>query len=185
MSRTITAISGIEGSFSEEAALQRFGTSVSLEYLVTAEAVFAAVESGAATRGVVALSNTLGGAVEETVVAMGKHAFRMEDIFLLEVRQNLLVKPGTRRKEIKEIVSHPQGIEQCKAYLGREFPKVPARSYGDTALAAKDLAAGKLTDQTAVIASRRAAELFGLEILGEDIADQKPNTTSFLLLAQE
>lgn len=184
--RPVFAVCGMPGSFSDEAArqyLDDIGEDSKLHYAVTAEATFKAVESGRATEGIVPLSNTKGGAVDESVKAMGGHVFRMIDVVSLDVRQNLLVRPGETLGDVRRVVSHPQAILQCTDYLAKHLPKVPTEEYADTAKAAKDLADGTLPAGTAVIASRAAAVEYDLEIAAADTNDMKPNVTSFLVFA--
>ena len=177
-------IMGAKGSFSEEAArtfaqksaIKKF----TLEYLVSAENVLAALEEGVIDIGIFAIENSNGGIVIETVHAMAKHRFKIKKIFEIDVHQNLLVKKGVTADKVKSIVSHDQAIKQCRMYLKRMWPKVKLSEYADTAKAAEDLASGKLPASTAVIASRTAAEVYGLDILEESIQDLKFNFTSFI-----
>jgi prephenate dehydratase len=92
----------------------------------------------------------------------------------------LLVKPGIKTENITAVVSHPQGLKQCRMYLKRRWPNINLDEYIDTAAAAADLSSGKLPDTTAVIASRGCAELYGLDILEKNIQDLKFNFTTFI-----
>lgn len=181
--KTIIALSGVPGSFSEEAAhkfMLDHALDGSLEYAVTADASLAAVADGKAEYAIVPLENHNGGIVYETVYATARYLYEVVSIFEIDVQQNLIVKPGTKLSDVKQIVSHQQGIAQCRFYLKREFPGAEFIEYADTALAAKDLAAGNFGEHTAVIASRRAAELYNLEIAEPSIQDLKFNFTAFL-----
>lgn len=178
-------ISGARGSFSEEAARtyarkwlknKRF----SLDYLVSAENVLAALEKGEIDLGIFPIENSNGGIVIEAVYAMAKHRFTIRKLFEIDVHHCLLVKNGATTDSIKTIVSHDQALKQCRMYLKRRWPKVKLREYADTAKAAQDLASGKLSKNVAVIASRAAAEEYKLGILEESIQDLKFNYTSFI-----
>jgi len=92
-----------------------------------------------------------------------------------------MVREGVKEGEIKAITSHEQALKQCREYLKKEWPKAKIEEYEDTAKAAEDLAAGKLPETTAVIASAAAAKLYKLKILGESIQDLKTNYTTFLV----
>lgn len=177
-------ISGAKGSFSEEAArayAKKNGLKrVTIEYLVTVENVLAALEGGAVDSGVFPIENSNGGIVLEAVYAMAKHRFSVRKLFEIDVHHNLLVRKGTTAEKVKTIASHDQAIKQCRMYLKRRWPKVHVREYADTAKAAADLAVGKLPASTAVIASRNAADTYGLEILDESIQDLKYNYTMFV-----
>lgn len=177
-------ISGAMGSFSEEAArtyarkggIKKF----SLEYLISVENVLSALESRAIDIGIFPIENSIGGVVTETVHGMAKHNFHIKKMFDIDIHQNLLVRKGVKRAEIKAIVSHEQALKQCRAYLKREWPKGRIREYEDTAKAAEDLANGKLPASTAVVASAAAAKLYKLKILGASIQDLKTNFTTFI-----
>lgn len=181
-------IMGAQGSFSEEAAreyaqnehLQNF----SIEYLVTAERVLGAVEAGDVDKGIFPIENSNGGVVIEAVYAMAGHVFTIEKMFEIDVHHNLLVKPGVTADSITKITSHEQALKQCRMYLKRKWPSVDIAEYKDTALAAKDLSEGTLSEHVAVIAPKAAAKLYGLDILEESIQDLKFNYTSFLCISK-
>lgn len=180
----IIGVSGVPGSFSEEAArvyAAKMGIKTfKISYLVTVENVLAALDKKEVTLGIFPVMNSIGGIVLETVQAVSKHNFAVKKIFKIEIHQNLMVKKGTAPNKIKQILSHDQAVKQCHAYLKRVWPKVKVGAYPDTAKAAKDLAEGILPASTAVIASRAAAKLYKLDILGESIQDDKNNLTTFI-----
>ncbi len=183
--KLVVGVSGAKGSFSEEAALNYVAKSriksYSIQYLVSVENVLQALERGEIAEGIFPIENSNGGVVIETVYAMAKHTFHIKKMFEIDVHHNLLVKRGVTRAEIKKIVSHDQALKQCRMYLKRAWPKVKVAEYKDTALAAKDLASGKLPASTAVIASGVAADLYKLKILEKSIQDLKFNYTSFIV----
>jgi prephenate dehydratase len=178
-------VMGAKGSFSEEAgrtyAKKWLKTSIyTLEYLVSAENVLSSLEKGDIDLGVFPIENSNGGIVLEAVYAMAKHNFHIKKLFERDVHHHLLVKNGATADSIKTIVSHDQALKQCRMYLKRIWPKVKVEAYPDTALAAQDLASGKLPKSTAVIASRAAAIVYKLKVLEESIQDLKFNYTSFI-----
>jgi prephenate dehydratase len=181
-------ISGAEGSFSEEAAIEycRINGVVEphIEYLVTAENVLTDVESGSVERGIMPIENSNGGVVIEAIHALARHVVNIEKMFEIDVHHNLLVRQGAKREEIKVVTSHDQAIKQCRMYLKHRWPNADIKEYPDTAQAAKDLGAGVLSEDTAVIAPKRCAELYGLDILEENINDLKFNFTSFLVVVK-
>ena len=176
---------GAKGSFSEEAARiyakkhGRFKVQ-ELEYLVTAERVLGALEKGSIDLGIFPIENSNAGVVLEVIYAMAKHRFSIKKLFDIEIHQNLLVKKGVTAENIKTIASHEQALKQCKMYLHQRWGKAKLMEYEDTAKAAEDLARGKLSATTAVIASRAAAEVYGLHILEASIQDLKINHTTFI-----
>jgi prephenate dehydratase len=178
-------VMGAKGSFSEEAGRTYAkkwlkAKKFTVDYLVSAENVLAALEKGAINIGIFPIENSNGGIVIEAVYAMAKHNFSIKKIFEIDVHHNLLVKNGATADSIKTIVSHDQALKQCRMYLKRIWPTVKIEAYSDTAQAAKDLASGKLAKTTAVIASAAAAKMYTLKILEESIQDLKFNYTSFI-----
>ncbi|MDB5245280.1 MAG: pheA [Parcubacteria group bacterium] len=177
-------IMGARGSFSEEAArkyMQKEGVEAEIAFLISAENVLTALEAGEIDCGIFPIENSNGGIVIEAVYAMAKHRFQVEKMFEIDVHQNLLVAPGVNADQITVITSHDQALKQCRMYLKRKWPGVEIVEYADTAKAAEDVANGTLPKTTAAIASRVAAEIYGLDLLEESIQDLKFNYTSFVV----
>lgn len=178
-------IMGAIGSFSQKAAeeysVMHKINNAEIIPLVSAENVLEAVEKGNVDKGIFPVENSNGGIVIETVHAMAAHRFKIEKLFEIDVHHMLLVKPGTTSAHIETISSHDQALKQCRMYLRRVWPQLAIEPYKDTAAAAKALADNDLPDTTAVIAPRRCAELYGLDILEESIQDLKFNYTSFIV----
>jgi len=178
-------ISGVEGSFSEEAARtycrKESIVDFDIAYLISVDGVLAALEAGDIDTGIFPIENSNGGIVIEAVYAMAAHRFTVEKLFEIDVHQNLLVKKGTNPDQITSITSHDQALKQCRMYLKRKWPGIDLTEYADTAKAAKDLAEGTLLATTAVVASKAAAQRYGLDIFEESIQDLKFNYTSFVV----
>jgi len=178
-------VMGAKGSFSEQAGetfiIDEQLVDVEILPLVSAEAVLTAVENNTVDYGIFPIENSNGGIVIEAVYAMATHQFAIEKMFEFDVHHMLLVKPGTTSSHITAVCSHDQALKQCRMYLKRVWPEADITPYADTAKAAEDLSNGTLPDTTAVIAPRRCAELYGLEILEESIQDLKFNYTSFVV----
>jgi prephenate dehydratase len=96
------------------------------------------------------------------------------------VDQNLLGLPGINIGDISEIHSHQQALRQCKDYLSEHFWTRPLIEEDDTAEAARRLSEGKLANTAVVIANKKCAQLYNLEIVEENIHDLKNNLTLFL-----
>jgi prephenate dehydratase len=180
----IIGISGAPGSFSEQAAI-KFSEKNSIknpeiDFLVSVENVLTKLEMGQIDYGVFPIENSIGGIVIEAVHAMAPHQFKIKELFEIEVNQNLLVMKGKTASDITAIASHDQALKQCRMYLKRMWENIDLQPYADTALAAKDLSEGKLPQSTAVVASMRAAEMYGLDVLDEKIQDLKFNYTVFV-----
>lgn len=123
---TSFGISGDAGSFSEEAALiyaHRKGIKSSMIHLLDMEGVLDAVEKGTIDLGIIPVVNLIGGLVKPAFQAMGRHLFTPIDELWHEINQCLLVKPGIQVHQIKHIVSHPQGLAQCRQYLQKNLKK--------------------------------------------------------------
>lgn len=183
---TVTRIglSGARGSFSEEASKyycrQQKLDNYTLEYLFNVENVLKALTDSKIDMGIFPIENSNGGIVYEAVQAMSRYNFLIENFFEIDVRHCLLVRPGIQPEEVTAIISHPQGLKQCRMYLKRRWPNIELDEYIDTAAAAEDLASGKLPATAAIIAARGCAELYGLEILEKNIQDLKFNFTTFI-----
>ncbi len=177
-------ISGMRGSFSEEAAdnyCQKEGIDKKeIEYLTSVENVLTAIENKKVDLGIFPIENSNGGIVYESVYAMSIHTFKIKKLFEIDVRHCLLVKKGDGGNDIKKIVSHPQALKQCRMYLKRKWGDVELLEWEDTAKAASDLNNGKLKGGCAVIAPKKCAEIHNLNILEEAIQDLKFNFTTFI-----
>jgi prephenate dehydratase len=176
---TRVAYQGEPGAFGEEAVIGWFGDDVAPMPVPTFPAVMHAVESGDADAGVLPLENSLAGTVGDALDALADGSLRVVGEVLLPVRHQLLVLPGVRPDDVRRVSSHWQALAQCERFLAeRGWEVVPA---ADTAGAARELAAsGDRT--TAVIASRRAAARYGLDVAAADIQDADHNLTRFAVL---
>jgi prephenate dehydratase len=112
---------------------------------------------------------------------MARHTFKIEKMFEIDIKMNLLVRKGATASKINNITSHQQALRQCRMYLKRKWPDAELEEYSDTASAAKDLAEGVLPETTAVIAPKVCAEIYGLDLLEEGIQDLKFNFTNFIV----
>jgi prephenate dehydratase len=179
---TTVAYQGEPGAFGEEAVTGWFGPAATPEPMPTFSAVCAAVESGKADAGVLPLENSLAGTVGDALDALAVGSLRVVGEALLPIRHQLLAVPGVELSQIERVSSHWQALAQCERYLSaHRWQVVPA---ADTAGAARELASSG--DRTAAaIASRAAAERYGLAVLAEDIQDADHNVTRFAILAAE
>lgn len=178
-------IMGARGSFSEQAAeqyqKQEQISGAEIIPLISADALLGALNKGEIDKGIFPIENSNGGIVIEAVEAMATYTFKIERMFEHDVHHMLLVKPGVTASHITKICSHDQALKQCRMYLKRMWSDADVGPYADTAKAAEDLAGGTLPDTTAVIAPRRAAKMYGLDILEESIQDLKFNYTTFIV----
>jgi prephenate dehydratase len=177
-------VAGMQGSFSEEAANHHCNKEkiddYELAYLTSVENVLQNIDDGKIDLGIFPIENSNGGIVYEAVYAMSNHVFEINKFFEIDVRHCLLALRGKNIDDIKQISSHSQALKQCRMYLKRKWDKVNLVEWEDTAKAAKDLKEGTLPEYSAVIAAKRNAELYELDVLEEGIQDLKFNFTTFL-----
>lgn len=174
------AYSGVEGAFAHIAARNLFpdGKHISLPSF---EAAYEAVVKGECDCAVLPIENSYTGEVGQVVDMMFSGSLYVNGVYDLPITQHLLACPGATTEGITRVVSHPQALAQCHAYIQKKgYVEVTAEN---TALAAKRVAeAGELN--TAAIASLETAELYGLQVLDHDIHESKTNTTRFAIFAR-
>jgi prephenate dehydratase len=174
------SIQGYEGSFHQEAARRFFGEEVQVIPCDTfREVVRVASSRTESDGGVMAIENSIAGSILPNYELLAKSNLLVTGEVYLQIRQHLLVNPGVGLEDIREVHSHPMAIQQCIDYLDRHRWKLVESE--DTALSAKRLRQHK-SRHTAAIASRLAAELFGLQILAPNIHTLRNNHTRFLIL---
>lgn len=174
------AFQGEPGAYSEQAVFNYFGT-VETKPCESFEAVFDAVVSDECKFGLIPIENSLAGSIHQNYDLLLRHDLHIVGEYLLRVQHCLIVLPGVKKEEIKKAISHPQALGQCAAYL-RGLGIKPEQGY-DTAGSVKILKESGARD-TAAIASRRAAELYGMQILEEGIEDNAENYTRFLAISK-
>lgn len=174
------AYSGTEGAFAHIAASKLYPTAQKISFSDFASA-YRAVEKGECDIAVLPVENSYNGEVGQVTDLMFSGSLYVNGMFDLPVTQDLLAKAGTDISEIKEVVSHPQAFGQCAEYINRHgFAR---REFVNTALAAKWVA--ESADRSvAAIASREAAEIFGLTVLDHDINESKSNSTRFAIFSR-
>ncbi|MCZ4409039.1 prephenate dehydratase [Cryomorphaceae bacterium 1068] len=174
-------IQGELGCFHEEAALKYFGQNG--HAFVPAESfpiLAAQLDKHPSDHiAIMAIENSIAGSLLQNYRILREHGFRIVGEVYLRIRHNLMALPGQNMEQIKEVVSHPMALNQCLVYL-RDKPMKMVESE-DTALSAKRIAENRTTG-IAAIAGRRAAELYGLEILAEGIETSKVNYTRFFIV---
>jgi prephenate dehydratase len=175
------AFQGEPGAYSEAAAI-RFTDHADLLPCESFDDVFTAVATGKATHGILPVENSIGGSIHRNYDLLLEHDLPIVGEVQLDITHNLLVLPGTTLDQVKKIYSHPQALAQCERFL-RSLPGVSVEATYDTAGSAKLVKEKGLKD-AAAIASERAAQVFGLEILKPEIQDFSDNITRFLLVSR-
>lgn len=178
--KTGIAIQGYEGSFHQVAARSFFGKNVEVIPCASfRELIQIAGNAKQSAGAVMAIENSIAGSILPNYNLLQKSKLKVVGEIYLSISQNLLVNPGVKLEDIREVYSHPMAILQCLDYLEQHPWKLVETE--DTALSAKAVHQHR-SKHTAAIASKLAAELFQLEIIGPDIHTMKNNITRFLVL---
>ncbi len=173
------AYQGEPGAYSEAAALVYGGAHAETLPCKSFDEVFEAVVKRKATHGVVPLENSIGGTIHRNYDLLLEHELSITGEVELDVIHCLQALPGTKLEDVTVVYSHPQALAQCERYL-RDLG-VAVEAVYDTAGGAKLVSEQKLTG-AAALASRRAAEVFGLEVLQEAVQDYEFNITRFAII---
>lgn len=148
----------------------------------TFEDALAAVKSGEARYGMIPIENSIAGRVADIHHLLPNSGLSIVGEHFLPIRFQLMAIKGARLKDITDIYSHVHALGQCRKIIR----KMGVRPHvaGDTAGSARQV--GEWGDRSkAALAPRLAAEVYGLEILAEDVEDEKHNTTRFVILSKE
>jgi prephenate dehydratase len=175
------AFQGIPGAFSEEAVRQVFDAPT-LAPCDTFDAVFAAVEEETSDRAVVPIENAVFGSVHVNYDHLRAHDVTIVGELHLRIRHHLMAPAEATLDTLRTVYSHPQALGQCRGSLQQLVPQASTESAYDTAGAARDVA-DRGDPSTAAIASRRAADRYGLTVLARGLEDNEQNYTRFLVLA--
>ena len=178
---TTVAYQGEKGAYSEEGAQSLF-PDAELAPQSSIRKVFEAVEVGRVDYGLVPIDNSQAGSINETYDLFLKHGLHLVAEAVVRVDHCLLALPGTHVDDLREVMSHPQAIAQCEEFLSAL--DVTVRPEYDTAGAAKQVAEASLP-ATGAIASRRAGEMYGLDVLAERIQTYPDNHTRFGALSRD
>ena len=177
----IVSFQGEPGAYSEQAVFNYFGD-VETVPCESFDAMFDSVVSGKSDLALAPIENSLAGSIHQNYDLLLRHNLHIVGEYFLRVRHCLIAMPGVKKEDIKKAISHPQALGQCAAYL-RDHGIKAEQAY-DTAGSVKMLKESGARD-VAAIASRRAAELYGMQILEEGIEDNAENYTRFLVVGRE
>ena len=175
------ACQGVEGAYSQQACDKLFKTP-EIMYCKTWENVFAAVESGICRFGVLPIENSTAGSVNKIYDLMMAHNFSIVRSVRLKIAHSLLAPAGVKTKDIREIYSHEQAINQCAAFL-KSMEHVKIHICENTAVAAKTVAESGRKD-VAALSSHACAALYGLQELASSVQDNGNNYTRFICISK-
>jgi prephenate dehydratase len=176
----LVAFQGERGAYSEDACFRYFGNGVKTKPCPDFRSAFEAVEQDAVTHAMVPVENSLEGSVTQVNDLLLDHDLSVSGETIVPVKHCLMVNQGADMSSIKEVLSHPQALGQCRKFLDSHPGWQIIPTY-DTAGSARAVAESKRLDQAA-IASKRAASVYGLIVLKEDIQSEAFNFTRFFVL---
>jgi chorismate mutase/prephenate dehydratase len=176
------AFQGERGAFSEDAGAKLFGKDIDFLPCVRLKQVFELVSQDKVEFGVVPLENSQAGSINDTYDLLLVYPLNIFAEVILKVSHYLMALPGEKLADIATIYSHPQALAQCEEFLSRLTAEI-VPSY-DTAGSAKMIKEKKLRN-SAAIASKRAADIYGLEILAPEIETNVNNYTKFVAISKQ
>ena len=176
------AFQGERGAYSEVAAIRYFGDNIELLPCKTLLEVFDSVINSNADYAIVPVENSIEGSVNEAYdLLLEKDLNAIGEVYV-RIIHCLITYHDNSIDDIRKVYSHPQALGQCRSFINKHgFEAIP---YYDTAGSVKMLAENDIKD-AAAIASKRAAEIYGLKVIDEGIEDDKNNYTRFLVLSKE
>ncbi len=176
------AYQGIPGANSETALIKFFGEDTKKTNVMTFSEVLDAVEQGDADYGILPIENSSTGSISGVYDLLEKRDFYIIGEVTVDIDHCLVGLKGAELRDIRSVYSHEQGYMQCKEFF-KSYPKMEFQPYYNTAIAAK-LIAGLGDTSNAAIADRRTAELYGLDILADNISSVETNVTRFIVVAK-
>ncbi len=176
------ACQGVEGAYSQIACEKLFSVP-SIMYFKTFDAVFSAIEQGFCQYGVLPIENSTAGSVNQVYDLMMKHKFHIVRSVRIKIDHSLVAKKGTKKADIREIVSHEQALNQCAGYI-KSLGKVKVTVCENTAEAAKLVAQSERGD-IAALCSHNCEDLYGLHCIEESVQDKGSNFTRFICISKD
>ena len=171
---------GPEATFTHQAAIRRFGSSLRYGPQKTITDVFAEVSKNRADYGVVPIENSTEGVVTHTLDMFVDSDLKIVSQIVLRVQHCLLT--NARKTQIKKLFAHPQALAQCRAWVQNNLPRVEII---ETSSNARSAELASTEGDTAAIAGLLAAEKYGLRVVEYDIQDNAANATRFLVLGRQ
>ncbi len=182
MDENIIAFQGEPGAYSELAAFEHFGSEIQTLPCESFGQVFDAIIHAEGSHGMLPFENSLTGSIHRNFDLILRHDVNIVGEYHMRVSHCLVGLSGVQAEDILVVHSHPQALQQCERSLTKLGVHTIAET--DTAGSARFVKA-KANSATAAIASKRAAEVYGLEILVENMEDNPANFTRFLAIAKE
>ena len=181
--KKIIAIQGAEGSNHHKVARDFYGENIQLKECMSFDALVAHLLEGSATDGIMAIENTIAGSIIPNYALIDSNNLHIVGEEYLNIHHHLMALAGQTIKNIKEVWSHPMALLQCKEFF-KKHPHIKLVEDVDTAEVAKRIATENIKG-VAAIAPKIAAEIFGLQVLEDDIQTIKDNSTRFVIVQTE
>jgi len=176
------AYQGLPGAYSEAAILEYFPPETQPVACESFDAVFSAVQDLQCEYGMLPIENSLAGSIHRNYDLLLQNPAAIVGEHYLRVKHCLIGLPGVQINEIRKVISHPQALAQCEAYLRRLGVSTSATF--DTAGSVK-IVRDQGDRNQAAIASRRTANLYQMEVLAEGIEDDPANYTRFIVISAQ
>lgn len=180
---TKIAIQGILGSFHHQVAQEYYGQDVVVDECLSFDELVDSLLTGKSNQAVMAIENSIAGPIIPNYALIDKNNLHIIGEHYLSIHQNLMALKGQTIEDIKEVYSHPMALLQCMDYL-KQYPHIKLVEDKDTAETARRIQQNQLKG-VAAIASKVAAEMYGLEILAPEIQTIKNNMTRFVIINKE
>ena len=178
-----TAFIGEYGAYSHKAGLAYFGDDLIPVPMKGFREIFAAVNDGRVTYGMIPLENSLSGSIHENYDLLQEYDVKIIGDITIRIQHALIARPGVTKADIHTVLAPPPALAQCRNYLD-QYPEMKAQAHTATSAAVKAVKEGE-DNGYAAIASAMAAEYFGMEVLEESIEDNPRNYTRFAVIARE
>jgi len=181
--KKIIAIQGAEGSNHHKVARDFYGDTIELKECFSFDALVDSLLDKTSDQGIMAIENTIAGSIIPNYALIDANNLHICGEEYLNIHHHLMALPGQKIEDIKEVCSHPMALLQCKE-LFKKHPQIKLVEDVDTAEVAKRISKDKLLG-VAAIAPKLAAEIFGLEVLEDEIQTMKDNSTRFVIVQTE
>ncbi|CAH2213837.1 prephenate dehydratase [Tepidibacter aestuarii] len=178
----IVGFQGVHGSFSEQALIEYFGEEAKTKNLNEFEDVFKALKNDKIDYGVLPIENSSTGGISEIYDLLRKYGLYIIGEKCLKVDHNLLVIKGTKIEDIKEVYSHSQAFQQSSEFF-KGYPDWKLIPYSNTAISAKFIK-NENSKTKAAVSSKKAAQLYDLDILESNINFNQSNYTRFIVIGK-
>ncbi len=174
---------GINGAYSEAAAVAFFGEDVRAHSVSTFREAMRSIDEGTADYAVLPIENSSSGTVNANYDLLTEFENYIVAEQVIKIDNCLIALPGAEEKDIDTVYSHPQALLQCEAFLDQR-PSWKQISYSNTAMSAEKISRDGLKNQAA-IAGERAANVYGLQVLKRDINSSEGNSTRFIIVTNQ